>query len=313
AMEHGFTPVTMLSSEKTTFRFDDGTDPYTPHNFNNKYADGNITMAQALAVSDNVYAVKTHLFLGEDTLVETGKKFGLTTKLEKVPSLALGTSNVRVVDMANAYSIFANGGNKVSPVFITKIETADGETLYQYKPKKEKILNPDLTFVMNHMMTGMFDPSLNGYATVTGNSLKSDLTRVYAGKSGSTESDSWMIGYTPQLVSAVWMGYDQGETITLSADKTYAKNIWAKFMEEALKDKPIVGFKPTEGTVGVYIDPKSGKLASTACETKRMMYFTKDTVPTEYCADLPSNEDTTKKTNKKTNEKVPWYKRIFQL
>lgn len=312
ALEHGFTPATMMSSEQTTFRFDDGRDPYTPHNFNNQYADGNITMAQALAVSDNVYAVKTHLFLGQDTLVKTGKKFGITTDLQEVPSLALGTSNVRVIDMANAYSIFANGGNRVSPVFITKIETNDGQILYEHKPKPEKILDTDLTLVMNQMMTGMFDPTLNGYASVTGSTIKDDITRIYAGKSGSTESDSWMIGYTPQLVSAVWTGYDQGEPITLAADKTYAKKVWVQFMEQSLQKEPIKGFTPTKGTVGVYIDPKSGKLASAACNTKRMMYFTKDTVPTEYCADLPKEDSSEKPANKeKGKEKVPWYKRIL--
>lgn len=314
ALEHGFTPTTMMSSEKTTFRFDDGSEPYTPHNFNNKYAEGDITMAQALALSDNVYAVKTHLFLGEETLVETGKRFGLTTDLQKVPSLALGTSNVRVIDMANAYSILANGGKKVSPVLITKIESADGDVLYQYKQKKETILDPDLTLVMNQMMTGMFDQNLNGYSSVTGSTIIDSTTRIYAGKSGSTESDSWMIGYTPQLVSAVWTGYDQGEPITLSADTKYAKKIWVNFMETSLKDEPIIGFKPTEGTVSAYIDPKSGKLAAGACSTKRLMYFTKDTVPTQYCSDLPSNETESETPNNDNNtpNKIPWYKRIFQ-
>ena len=214
--------------------------------------------------------------------------------------------------MANAYSMFANGGNSVSPVFITKIETNDGQILYEHKAKKEKVLDTDLTFVMNQMMTGMFDPNLSGYSSVTGSTITNDITRIYAGKSGSTESDSWMIGYTPQLVSAVWTGYDQGEPITLTADKTYAKKVWAQFMEQSLNKEPIKGFTPTKGTVGVYIDPKSGKLASNACGTKRMMYFTKETVPTEYCADLPKDDSSEKPANKeKTNEKVPWYKRIF--
>ncbi|MGP7817006.1 transglycosylase domain-containing protein [Niallia sp. 01092] len=312
ALEHGFTPATMMSSEKTTFRFEDGQDPYTPHNFNNKYAEGNITLAQALALSDNVYAVKTHLFLGQNTLVETAKRFGISTPLQEVPSLALGTSNVKVIEMANAYSIFANGGKKVEPVFITKIETADGKVLYQHKQEQKRLLNKDLTFVMNELMTGMFDKNLDGYSSVTGTTIMKEMNRIYAGKSGSTESDSWMIGYTPQLVSAVWTGYDQGEPITLAADKTYAKNVWVHFMEESLKEEPIKGFEPTKGTVGVYIDPKSGKLATSGCPTKRLMYFTKETVPTEYCSDLPKEDasDSNKK-GKKIEEKMPWYKRIF--
>ncbi|WP_445488924.1 transglycosylase domain-containing protein [Niallia sp. 03133] len=312
ALEHGFTPTTMMSSEETTFRFDDGTAAYTPHNFNNRYADADITLAQALALSDNVYAVKTHLFLGQQTLVETARRFGISTPLQQVPSLALGTSNVKVVEMAKAYSIFANGGNKVEPVFITKIETADGKVLYRHKQERKRILDKDLTFVMNELMTGMFDKNLDGYSSVTGTTIMRDIHRIYAGKSGSTESDSWMIGYTPQLVSAVWTGYDQGKPITLAADKTYAKNVWIHFMEESLKEEPIKGFHPTKGTVGVYVDPKSGKLAANGCSGKRLMYFTKETVPTQYCSALHKKDSSPfHKNDKKSEEKMPWYKRIF--
>ncbi len=94
ALEQGFTPATQMLSELTTFRFEDNQPEYTPHNFNNQYAEDQITMAQALALSDNVFAVKTHLFLGEKTLVDTAKRFGITTEMAAVPSLALGTSGV---------------------------------------------------------------------------------------------------------------------------------------------------------------------------------------------------------------------------
>ena len=168
ALEQGFTPATKMRSELTTFRFDDNKKDYTPHNFNNQYADDDVTLAQALAVSDNVYAVKTHLFLGEDTLVETAKRFGIDNELNKVPSLALGTSEVRILDMANAYSLFANGGKKVTPVMIKRVEDYKGDVIYEYNKGSESILRPELAFLMTHMMTGMFDKTLNGYASVTG-------------------------------------------------------------------------------------------------------------------------------------------------
>lgn len=110
ALNHGFTPATMLKSEPTVFR--PGGSSYRPHNFNSQYANRDITMMQALAVSDNIYAVKTHLLLGQDVLVQTAKQFGLTTPMEKVPSLALGTSGVHLLDMVNAYSLLANGGTQ---------------------------------------------------------------------------------------------------------------------------------------------------------------------------------------------------------
>ena len=128
-------------------------------------------MAQALAVSDNIFAVKTHLFLGEDELVKAVKRFGLTSPVTKVPSLALGTSGVKPLEMTNAYNLFANGGKKVEPYFITKVTGRDGEILYQKKLKRPAILKQEDAYVMTQMLTGIFDIKLNGYATVTGASI----------------------------------------------------------------------------------------------------------------------------------------------
>ncbi len=317
ALEQGFTPVTKMYSTKTSFRFDDNREVYTPHNFNNQYAEGDITMAEALAVSDNVYAVKTHLFLGEQTLVETAKRFGLTTKMTEVPSLALGTSGVKVIEMANAYSLFANGGKQVEPVMIKRVENHKGDLIYERHKESKEVLRPDLAYVMTHMMTGMFDKKFNGYATVTGSSILKDLTQTYAGKSGSTSGDRWMIGFTPQLVTAVWTGYDDGRELELTIDKNYAKKIWAQFMEKALEDKPAKPFKPTEGTVGIYIDPATGKLATEDCPVRRFTYFSSGTEPTEYCTEhlyqheQPLEDKKAPTAPEDEKPKVPWYKKVL--
>ncbi|WML24454.1 PBP1A family penicillin-binding protein [Neobacillus sp. OS1-33] len=312
ALEQGFTPSSTMRSEFTTFHFDDGQPDYTPHNFNNKYADGEITLAQALAVSDNIFAVKTHLFLGEETLIETAKKFGLSSKMARVPSLALGTSGVRVIEMANAYSLFANGGKKVNPTLITRVEDYNGNVIFEKENETQKILDPAKAFVMTQMLTGIFDPKLNGYAKVTGSTVIKDISRPYAGKSGSTETDSWMVGYSPQLVTAVWAGYDMGKPIELVAEKTYAKNIWANFMEEALKGKPVKTFKvPKEGVKGVYVNPENGKLATKDCPVRRFTYFVAGTEPTEYCTEHLKNHESAPGDHRGTNKKVPWYKKIM--
>lgn len=316
AIKQGFTPATTMRSELTTFKFDDNRPDYTPRNYNDRYADGEITMAQALALSDNIYAVKTHLFLGEETLAETVKQFGIHSKMNKVPSLALGTSGVSVLEMANAYSLFANGGKKVTPVLIKRIENHQGEVIFEGGEDREQVLDPDAAFVITHMMTGVFDRSLNGYSSVTGSSIISEMTREYAGKSGSTDTDSWMIGFTPQLVSAVWTGYDRGRPIDKFAEKSYAKNIWIHFMEDALKEKPVKAFKPTEGTIGAEIDPVSGKLADVNCPQSRLTYFIKGTEPKEYCTvHFPDSESSEKKhireNPEERNTKTPWYKRLF--
>ncbi|QQZ09247.1 transglycosylase domain-containing protein [Heyndrickxia vini] len=312
ALEKGFTPTTMMKSEPTTFHFDDGNKEYTPHNFNSKYANDEITMAQALALSDNVFAVKTHLFLGEDVLVQTAKHFGIQTKMSKVPSLALGTSGVRVIDMVNAYSLLANGGNQVEPVFITRVEDYQGKVIYQYEPPRGQILDPKLAFIMDQMMTGMFDKKLNGYSSVTGSTIASQITRQYAGKSGSTDTDSWMIGFAPQLTAGIWTGYDQGNQITLNADKLYAKNIWVRFMEKSLEDQPIKTFKQPKGVIAVPIDPESGKIATDDCPVSRITYFIEGTEPTDYCDKHVNEGNMLELDKRKQKENKSWFKRFFR-
>ncbi|BDG49156.1 transglycosylase domain-containing protein [Parageobacillus sp. KH3-4] len=306
AIQQGFTPSTQMRSELTTFTFDDGKATYTPRNYNNYYANDEITLAQAIALSDNVFAVKTHLFIGEDKLVETAKKLGITSKLKAVPSLALGTSPVKVIDMVKAYSAFANNGKKVEPIFIKKVVNHQGETIYEYKPSGKQALDPDAAYVTAQLMTGMFDPKLNDYTTVTGQSIRKQITRPYAGKSGTTKTDSWMIGFAPQLVAGVWTGYDRGETMDKIAEKQYAKQIWVQFMEESLRGKPKKKFKPTKGVVGVYVDPDNGKLATKSCPVKRLTYYIAGTEPTDYCTDHLH-----RKKSKDTEEKKKWFEKWF--
>lgn len=316
AMKQGFTPATTMRSEPTTFKFENNQPDYSPRNYNDKYADGEITMAQALALSDNIYAIKTHLFLGEETLAKTAEQFGITTEMDEVPSLALGTSGVRVIELATSYSLLANDGKSVEPVLIKRIENHQGEVIFESEKNEETVLDPDIAFVTTHMLTGVFDRSLNGYATVTGSSIIDEMSREYAGKSGSTDTDSWMIGFTPQLVSAVWTGYDQGKPIEKFAEKSYAKNVWIHFMEDALKDKPAKSFKPTKGTVGVEVDPASGKLATVDCPQARLTYFIKGTEPKEHCTmHLPNlgdeHEEKEPLDKEERKEKLPWYKRFL--
>ncbi len=294
ALENGFTPSTRMKSEPTTFKLKDGKSTYSPHNFNQKYGNREVTLAQALALSDNIYAVKTHLFLGEETLVKTAKRFGITTPMKAVPSLALGTSGVRVIDMVNAYAMLDNGGKEIKPLFITKITKADGTVLFQTKADKKQVLDKRLSFVMTDMLTGLFDPKLSDYTSVTGTNLLPILTRKYAGKSGTTNTDYWMIGYTPQLVAGVWTGYDDGHEITLQKDKMVAKSVWAHFMESALQKKKRADFSPPKGVKRVLIDPHNGKLSNSLCPVTRWTYFVKGTEPVEWCQEHLINTRETK-------------------
>ncbi|MGD6816490.1 transglycosylase domain-containing protein [Metabacillus sp. 113a] len=302
AIKDGFTPSTMMVSKPTVFEYDSGKSSYKPSNYNDYYANGPITMAQAIALSDNIYAVKTHLFIGPDKLAHTARSAGLTSKMPEIPSLALGTAPARLEEIVNAYGILANGGKQIRPVYVLKIEDSAGNIVYKKeKTKAKQLFDEQAAFVTTELMTGMFDPKLNSYASVTGGKIAKQLTRSYAGKSGSTETDSWMVGYSPELVTGVWTGYDRDKTIDQVEEKGYAKAIWAGFMEDALKGKPLKEFKPPEGVTGAYINPENGKLAGPGCPVKRFVYFISGTEPTDLCigpAD-PEPNDHEKKTDKK--------------
>ncbi|HLR62844.1 MAG TPA: transglycosylase domain-containing protein [Lentibacillus sp.] len=283
ALNNGYTPTTMLMSKPTAFKLEDG-EVYQPSNYNGYYANEQITLAQALALSDNVYAVKTNLTVGPEKLVNTAEKFGFTSDLPAVPSLALGTASVTLENMVTGYGMLANGGYAIEGHTIEKIVDRDGNTVFEREQKKsDPVLDPQTTFVLTQLMTGMFDRSLDGYMSVTGSSIANQLSRTYAGKSGTTESDSWMVGYSPSLVTGIWTGYDNSKQITKTAEKAYPKNIWASFMEDAHKDADGQKFDVPPGVVGVAIDPESGKRATPYCDTSRVMYFDKGTEPERHC------------------------------
>lgn len=314
ALESGFTPTTTLRSEPTNFQFENNRKSYQPANFNNQYANDEITLTTALALSDNVFAVKTHLYIGTEQLIKTAQTLGITTALANVPSLALGTSDVRLDEMATAFSILANGGNKIEPVFIRKIENYRGETIYEHQWNEEQVLDPKLAFVTTQMMTGMFDQKLNSYAQVTGQTIANKLSRPYGGKSGTTATDSWMIGFSPQLTTAVWTGYDQGKRLTNHNETTFAKEIWIDFMESAHKNLPVKGFQAPAGVVSAYIDHESGQLATEECPNSRLTYFVAGTEPSNYCQ-IHRKDDQYKKQKPpvERDKHERWYKKIWQF
>ncbi|KMN55406.1 MULTISPECIES: transglycosylase domain-containing protein [Bacillus] len=283
AIQSGFTPVTLMKSEATEFQIDDNGDTYSPSNYNGYYANKPITLLQALALSDNIYAVKTHLFLGMNKLVSAAKEFGISEHLKPLPSLALGTEPVRPIEMVNAYAMLANGGKQITPSFITKVTDTAGNILYEQPRGHQQTLDKKAAFVTASMMTGMFDEDLNGYTSVTGRTISDRLTRTYGGKSGTTSADSWMIGFNPALAAGVWTGYDKSSTIDSVEEKSYAKTIWADFMEKALEGEPEIALKPPKGVTGVYIDPASGYTSGPGCAAKHYTYFIAGTEPADVC------------------------------
>lgn len=306
ALESGFTSASSFISEKTTFSFT-SSKTYTPKNYNDKYANGPLSMGAAIAYSDNVYAVKTHLFLGEDKLVSISNRLGINNDLEAVPSLALGTEEISLLNMVGAYSSFANGGNKISGHLIKKIEDSKGNVLYEYKDEPVNILNASLVYILNEMLTYTYDKDFINYNYPTMISLAPRMTKKYAIKSGTTNTDMWIIGYNNDAVLGVWTGYDDNRNFTGNTSG-YHKDIWIETMEGYLKDKKKTWYEAPNNIVGVLVDPITGELINGENKKGKIFYFLKGTEPfAEYSYDLDSvfkEDDEVKEEEKDTSSDV---------
>lgn len=278
ALESGFTPSSSFTSEKTTFTFS-GNKTYSPNNYNNTYAEGPISMAAAISYSDNIYAVKTHLFLGEDMLINTANRIGITSDLSPLPSLALGTGEISLLEMTTAYSSFANLGYKVEPHFIKKIEDSKGNILYENKEEKISVLNSSLTYILNEMLTYTYSKNFIDYNYPTLISLLPEITHKYAIKSGTTDTDLWIMGYTKDVVLGIWNGYDDNSIIN-SSEYSYHKNIWIETMEAYFKDKTSSWYEIPDNIVGVLVNPITGTISKENDEKKEMFFYLKGTEPT---------------------------------
>ena len=285
ALESGFTSASSFISEKTTFSFASNK-TYTPKNYNDRYANGPLSMGAAIAYSDNIYAVKTHLFLGEEKLVSISNRLGIGNRLEAVPSLALGTEEISLMSMVSAYSAFANMGYKVEGHLIKKIEDSKGNILYEYKNEKVNILNESLVFILNEMLTYTYDKDFINYNYPTLISLAPRMTNKYAIKSGTTNTDMWIIGYNKNAVLGVWTGYDDNRNFDNNVSG-FHKDIWIETMEGYLKDKKNTWYEAPNNIIGVIVDPITGALVNDESKKGKIFYFLKVTEPyTEKTYDL---------------------------
>ena len=277
ALESGFTSASSFISERTTFSLANSK-KYTPKNYNDRYANGPLCMGAAIAYSDNIFAVKTHLFLGEEKLVSISNRLGIENELEAVPSLALGTEEISLMDMVSAYSAFANMGYKVKGHLIERIEDNNGNVLYEYKEEKVNILNESLVYILNEMLTYTYDKDFINYNYPTMISLLPKLTKRYAIKSGTTNTDMWIIGYNKDAVLGIWTGYDDNRNFT-TTDTGIHKDIWADTMEVYLKDKKNNWYVAPNNIVGVLVDPITGEMVNGTDRKGKIFYFLKGTEP----------------------------------
>ena len=276
ALEEGLTSATTFLSQPTAFHLSTG-QVYTPKNYANIYANKEITMASAISYSDNIYAVKTNLFLGTDKLINAAHKCGIKEKLNEVVSLPLGTSEINILDFANGYLTLASGGYEKNMHFIEKITDDKGKILYQYENKNNLVLNPNYVYILNEILTATLNKAFIDYNMPTAMIVSNKASQKYAFKSGTTNTDHWAIGYNKDKLMLIWTGFDDNKLITTSLGVA-SKNIWIDTMEKIKTDKQNNWYSMPKNVVGVLLNAVDGALPFDVNKST-MYYFVKGTEP----------------------------------
>lgn len=270
-----FTPATMVDDEPTTFFYDGK--PYEPSNFEHKFY-GNVTLQDALAHSLNVATVKVAEQAGYDAIVDLARRAGMNVEIHPTPAMALGAYEVTPLEVAGAYTIFANHGVYSKPYFVSDIANGHGSIIYDNKPEHRDVLDPRIAFLMDQMLEEVVRSG-------TGASVWSrGINFPVAGKTG-TSHDGWFAGFTSKLICIVWVGFDDNRQLDLEGAKS-ALPVWAEFMRRAHEHREyrnVNEFEPPAGVVSVQIDPESGQLATASCPKVRTEYFVDGTQPVEFC------------------------------
>jgi penicillin-binding protein 1B len=268
------TPATVVVDEPTSFTFNDQI--WTPSNYENKY-DGPITLRHALAHSKNIATIKVAESIGFDNIASLWRKFGIGTPPKGYPSIALGVFEATPLEMATAYTVFPNQGT-VRPLHgLVRIVSA-GKDLPIDAQQVKTVARKDTTFLVTNMMRSVLNEGTAASARANGFTLDG------AGKTGTTNDlrDAWFIGFTPELLTVVWVGLDDNQPIGLSGAQA-ALPIWTQFMARALAGHPSQTFEVPEGIVFVDIDKDTGKLATPYCPNVFREAFLAGTEPTETC------------------------------
>ncbi len=228
-----FTPATLIKDEKKTFNF--GTDTYSPNNYGDTFSNTELTLRDALVKSKNTITVDLAMELNVGKVMNLATKAGLPKVEKAYPSMALGTAEATPLQMATAYTIFANLGDKVTPMPISRVTDGTGKTVNAPAVEKKNVLRPDVAYIMNDIMKDIINRGTAAEAKAWGFQNVSGKTG-FAGKTG-TSRDGWFAGFTPELVVVVYVGFDNGDDLGMKGSDS-AMPIWADFMREALDLHP---------------------------------------------------------------------------
>ena len=275
----GFTPASFVADEPV--EVDDGNGhPWRPANYDGTY-EGEITLRRALMVSANAATVRLSRAVGEARVVARARENGITSEMRAVPSIALGTLEVTPIELVTAYSPFANGGYRVAPRLVRRIEGPDGTLLWSSEPVLTPVMDPRDAWQVTSMLRSVVDHG-------TGHAVRDvGVTGPIAGKTGTTNNnaDIWFVGYSPTIVAAVWFGYDTPRPLPGGASGgRFAAPAWAEFYERGWRETGTdAWWTPPAGMVSRVIDATTGELASEWCPTTQEEWFKPGTEPTELC------------------------------
>ncbi len=270
------TPASSVDDSPTTFEY--GNQTYSPSNFNHQFM-GRVTLRYALAHSLNVATVKVGEMAGFDNVVAVAHQAGLNEDIKPTPAVALGAYQVSPLEIAGAYTMFANNGVRVQPAFISSIRDQSGTELYDHQPEMRRVLDPRVAFVMVDMLQEVMRSGTAAGVRARGFKLPA------AGKTG-TSHDGWFAGFTSQLLCVVWVGFDDYSELGLEGAHS-ALPIWTEFMMGAARYKQYGDakpFPPPPGVVRVAFDPDTGDLAGPFCPEGVPSYFIDGTQPKSECA-----------------------------
>lgn len=253
ALQQGFTPSTQFTSQKTKFMVNSD-EEYSPTNYGDVYANSKISMINAISLSDNIYAVKTHLFLGIDTLHNALLDFNIRQSTPN-PSQALGTVNMSLLELSRIYNTFASEGLYIKPAFISNI-TSKGEDIYKRDIEPKRLLQRDETLILNQMLTSTFDIRNQSYTFPSMYGHQPDVT--VAAKSGTSDWDSLVMGFNPEYTVGIWSGFDDNRHL----QKEYysiSKNIFKDTFNALYEKRKGVWYQPSDNIVLKKVNPITGK------------------------------------------------------
>ena len=276
ALERGFGAADLLNDSPATYKFDKKKS-WTPENFTKTYQ-GAVTLRKALAQSLNVPTVRLLEKVGIDEAILYARKIGIKSQLAPYLSLALGSSDMTLVELTSAYGVFANHGVRLEPSAILMITDSTGRVLYSNDAVPKQAIKPDTAYLITNLLRGVIERGTAWKAR--------ELGRPAAGKTGTTNDyhDAWFIGYTPSITAGVWIGYDDHRSIgPKETGSRAALPIWLDFMKKAMKDAEPEDFAVPDGIIFKQIDPRTGLLSTEHCAQSIREAFLPGTEPRKYC------------------------------